>query len=190
MLFTRRQGLTGLAAALTALSLPAMGISGRARASERPLEISWRDLIPVADRGPDGGLGASGPGSGGLSGVVPHGALPNAPAISRPPEETLRQELDGLLVKLPGYALPLEMENVGVTEFLLVPYIGACIHVPPPPPNQMVLVKLSEPFVFNGLFEPVWASGTLEARVNQVAGWLDVGYRLTTAEIAPYEFRQ
>ena len=49
--------------------------------------------------------------------------------------------LDGKLVKIPGYMVPLEDDSEVVSEFLLVPYVGACIHTPPPPPNQIVQVK-------------------------------------------------
>ena len=54
------------------------------------------------------------------------------------------EELNGKHVRIPGYLLPLELDGTKVTEFFLVPYVGACIHVPPPPPNQIVHVKLVE----------------------------------------------
>src|SRR5206468_7419214 len=53
--------------------------------------------------------------------------------------------LDGKVVKLPGYVLPIEFNGKQVTEFLLVPWVGACIHTPPPPPNQIVHVKTDKP---------------------------------------------
>ena len=49
-------------------------------------------------------------------------------------------ELAGQNLALPGFVLPLEYDGKKVTEFLLVPWVGACIHTPPPPPNQMVHV--------------------------------------------------
>jgi hypothetical protein len=52
------------------------------------------------------------------------------------------EDLNGRIVRMPGYLLPLDVIGAKVTEFLLVPYIGACIHVPPPPPNQIVYVKV------------------------------------------------
>ena len=52
------------------------------------------------------------------------------------------EELDGQTVRIPGYLLPLELIGDRVNEFLLVPYVGACIHVPPPPLNQIVSVKI------------------------------------------------
>jgi hypothetical protein len=53
--------------------------------------------------------------------------------------------LDGTKVRIPGYIVPLEADDQGrLTEFFLVPFLGACIHVPPPPPNQIVYVKLPQ----------------------------------------------
>ena len=71
------------------------------------------------------------------------------------------KELDGQLVRMPGYALPLEHKGLGVTDLLLVPYVGACIHVPPPPPNQIIYVTLTDPYKLRGLYEPVWITGRL-----------------------------
>jgi len=57
---------------------------------------------------------------------------------------SVRADLDGKTVSIGGYMLPLEYSGTKVTEFLLVPYLGACIHVPPPPPNQIVHVKIAQ----------------------------------------------
>lgn len=73
----------------------------------------------------------------------------------------VNQSLDGKTVRMPGYVLPLETEGTAVREFLLVPFVGACIHVPPPPSNQMVFVESAEPYESDALFEPVWVEGVL-----------------------------
>ena len=57
---------------------------------------------------------------------------------------TANTELNGKSIRIPGYLLPLEFKDKGVTEFLLVPWVGACIHTPPPPPNQIVHVVLDK----------------------------------------------
>jgi hypothetical protein len=57
----------------------------------------------------------------------------------------VRQDLQGTKVRLPGYVVPLEYSQGAIREFLLVPYFGACIHSPPPPANQIVLVRLDKP---------------------------------------------
>lgn len=69
--------------------------------------------------------------------------------------------LEGQLIRMPGYALPLEFSGGEMKEFLLVPFIGACIHVPPPPPNQVVFVKLNEGFTAKDLYTPVWITGRM-----------------------------
>ena len=82
--------------------------------------------------------------------------------------------LDGARVRIAGYVLPIEFEGNKVTEFLLVPYVGACIHVPPPPANQIVHVVYPEGIEVNGLFTPVWITGTLMAEGSvQEVGYAD-----------------
>jgi hypothetical protein len=77
--------------------------------------------------------------------------------------ESIRQ-LIGKSIKIPGFAVPLEGEDgfEYVKEFLLVPTYGACIHVPPPPPNQVIHVILDEPVYFEKLMYAVWVSGIVE----------------------------
>lgn len=69
--------------------------------------------------------------------------------------------MDGTLVRLPGYVVPLEAVKGDLREFLLVPYFGACIHTPPPPANQIVHVKVGKPLQGLGMMDAVWVSGTL-----------------------------
>lgn len=69
--------------------------------------------------------------------------------------------LDGKMVRIPGFMIPLEDNAKEVKEFLLVPTPQACIHVPPPPPNQMVLVEMVEGSKGTIMFGPVWIYGKL-----------------------------
>lgn len=78
----------------------------------------------------------------------------------------------GQTVRIPGYVLPLEFLGKKVTEFLLVPTVGACIHTPAPPPNQVVHVSYPEGIEVAGLFAAVWVEGTLRSD-NRVQ---DIGY--------------
>lgn len=95
---------------------------------------------------------------------------------------TIRPELDGKRVRLAGYTTPVGFGE-DETAFLLVPELGACIHVPPPPPNQIVYVE--EAAGDPEMFEPVWVTGTL--RADPVATILaDVGYRLEDVVAEPY----
>jgi hypothetical protein len=81
--------------------------------------------------------------------------------------QTANAELNGSNIRLPGYLLPLEFEDKKVTEFLLVPWVGACIHTPPPPPNQIVHVKLAKGFdIGDEVFTAVWVSGLMKTEKN------------------------
>ena len=72
--------------------------------------------------------------------------------------------LIGKSIKIPGFAVPLEGDDgfEYIDEFLLVPYFGACIHVPPPPPNQVIHVILDEPVYFEVISFAIWITGILE----------------------------
>ena len=104
-------------------------------------------------------------------------------------------ELEGEMIRMPGYALPLEYSEEGVTEFLLVPYIGACIHVPPPPPNQIVFVRVTQEFKAADLYTPVWITGRIAIQqgsrsLSLVDGqaMIATGYALDGILVEPYEF--
>ena len=105
------------------------------------------------------------------------------------------QQLDGRRVRIPGYLLPLEFEGKKINEFLLVPYVGACIHTPPPPPNQIVFVTAQESFeAGDGLFTAVGVDGTMktqrsESSLSFVDGSSDIpsSYMLEAVSVTPYE---
>lgn len=99
----------------------------------------------------------------------------------------VRPDLDGRAIKLPGFVVPVEGDAEETTGFLLVPYYGACIHVPPPPANQTVYV-LTEPGKGTrpGLFDVVWVTGTMSVkRVEKDLGI--AGYTLYATDVTPYE---
>ena len=91
-------------------------------------------------------------------------------------------------VRVPGYMVPLEDWAGEVSEFLLVPYVGACVHTPPPPPNQLVFVRMEKgqrvPVSF---WEPVWIHGTLtvEETTNLYGS---VSFLMAGTSITPYEW--
>ena len=84
----------------------------------------------------------------------------------------VNEDLVGENVRLPGYVLPLQVNGKKAVEFLLVPTVGACIHTPPPPANQVVHVVYPEGIEISGLFTPVWISGEMTAE----ASVQDIGY--------------
>jgi hypothetical protein len=99
----------------------------------------------------------------------------------------VREDLDGVEIRLPGFVVPVEADEKETTGFLLVPYYGACVHVPPPPANQTVYViteagKGTRP----ELFDVIWVTGTMSIKriENDVA---EAGYTLYATQIEPYE---
>lgn len=99
--------------------------------------------------------------------------------------EGFLRELDGKRIKLPGYVVPLEDYAERVDEFLLVPYFGACIHTPPPPPNQMVYVKMKGGETASYGWEPIWVEGVLKIS-NFDSPYGLVGFTLEGMKTAPY----
>lgn len=77
-------------------------------------------------------------------------------------------EMDGKSVRVPGFIVPLEFnDDQTITQFFLVPFFGACIHVPPPPPNQVIFVSYPQGFKLDDLYDPIWVSGILETSLVQ-----------------------
>jgi hypothetical protein len=106
------------------------------------------------------------------------------------------EALNGQQVRIPGYFLPLEQSDTKVTEFLLVPYIGACIHVPPPPPNQIVHVRTLQKkgFSSKNLYTPVWVTGVITAKsmvkdlyLADGSAGINIGYTMQAKRIEPYK---
>lgn len=80
----------------------------------------------------------------------------------------IRPEMNGQDVRIPGFIVPLEFsDDQVITEFFLVPFFGACIHVPPPPPNQIIYVKHPKGFKVEALYEPFWLSGLLRTSLTE-----------------------
>jgi uncharacterized protein len=111
-------------------------------------------------------------------------------------QSAIVEELDGQSVRIPGYLLPLEMSGTKITEFLLVPYVGACIHVPPPPPNQIVYVKVARSggYKSDKLFDPVWVTGKITAKplvkdlfLTDGSAGIDIGYTMQASRVEPYK---
>ncbi|WP_051310645.1 DUF3299 domain-containing protein [Zooshikella ganghwensis] len=90
-------------------------------------------------------------------------------------------------VRIPGYIVPLDMSKEGtVKEFLLVPFLGACIHVPPPPPNQIIHVTSEKAVIqADALYEPYWITGKLT--IAQVSTDIaEASYALKASQITLY----
>jgi hypothetical protein len=151
-------------------------------------ELNWDDLIPEAWH-PEQlleGLSVDGTNLDDIADEDPRAAtiMDNIMALWK--EAPVVTELDGQRVKLPGFVVPVTFDLNALSEFLLVPYYGACIHVPPPPANQIVHVVLPEGKTYRGgVFDPVWVAGVL--RVERFSSALaEAGYRLEALALAPY----
>ena len=93
--------------------------------------------------------------------------------------------LAGKKVRLPGYMVSLEGDGKSIREFLLVPYFGACIHVPPPPSNQIVHVFSDRPVPEGLLLMPVWVTGVLELEdIDTALG--SASYQMRKAAVEAY----
>lgn len=187
--FTRRSGLRRLAL----LGLLGMALSGRAAAFKLPdspqtvrsvpakingvFNLEWGNLLPDED-----GFSFQ------LDTAPVHDYLgENAPPARQTGSSQTNPQFDGEPVRISGYVVPLAMDEKGiVTEFFLVPYFGACIHVPPPPPNQIVYVKMDKGFRFESVYQPQKVTGRLhvEAKAVQMAS---AAYTLAGTRIEPYE---
>ena len=101
---------------------------------------------------------------------------------------SINTEIDGDQVQLAGFIAPLSYEDEIITEFLLVPYFGACIHVPPPPPNQTIFVSLdkSEGIHIDDTWDAIWVAGTLSA-VTAETDLATAGYTISNAVSGSYE---
>ena len=111
------------------------------------------------------------------------------PARQQAPDAPVVKSLDGQQVKLPGYIVPLEVSEEGrTTEFLLVPYYGACIHVPPPPPNQIVHIFSEMGVRVEDLYQPYWIEGKMQVRASS-SELADAGYQMEAEKIYVYELR-
>ena len=143
-------------------------------------ELSWDDLMPVGWVPPEFNEPAFEFGE-------------NFKDIFEPLDDKVEEEvpmvkaLDNQKVRLPGYIIPIKFDEETVTEFLLVPYVGACIHVPPPPANQMVYIKLKTPISSGGLWDPVWVSGTIKIEKSETE-YAAAGYTMSEAATEKYVF--
>lgn len=95
------------------------------------------------------------------------------------------KQLEGQVVKIPGFMVPLEDNQSQITEFLLVPTPQACIHVPPPPPNQMVYVRMNKG-VEAKPGAPIWVYGVFSVS-TQKSQYGEVSFELKGTEVEDYQ---
>ena len=145
--------------------------------ADTPREITWDDLIPPGVP---------------YAEIIGEGDLDRESDYWRNPvydenATRLNEELNGAYIRRPGFIVPIELGADGVTEFVLVPYLGACIHTPPPPANQLVFVRSAKPWPSDELWNPVWVVGRMSTQLTstEVA---ETGYALEAEVIEVYEW--
>ncbi len=153
---------------LLLLSLIVGVLANDSNAQSEPKELYWEDLVPK-------------------NYTMPPVSMDHAGSMAQvAPDAPLIESLDGNLVKIPGFVVPLEGDAEEITEFLLVPYFGACVHVPPPPSNQIVYVKFAKGVPIDNLYDAVWVTGTLST-----TGWkgdiASVGYSMSGISVTAFE---
>jgi hypothetical protein len=94
--------------------------------------------------------------------------------------------MDNQRIRIAGFIVPLEFNSTQMREFLLVPYFGACIHVPPPPANQIIHVTSAKPLKDMRAMDAAWVSGRLHTRISDTSMGTS-GYRMDAEDIAPYK---
>jgi hypothetical protein len=155
------------------------------RAAEPPLALTWAQLIPAAPPKPPKSFLAGRPNA--TTPPPPDAAearwMSAAPKSSGVPPDVVAS-LDKQRVRIGGYVVPLDFDATQVKEFLLVPFVGACIHVPPPPANQIIYVKSIKGFDVKGTFDPVYVTGKLTTTVA-FTGLAEAGYSLDAEAVEP-----
>jgi hypothetical protein len=133
---------------ISIIALLVLGLALAAQASEYR-ELEWLELMPEEEA--EAWLNDQQ--------VVEHsGGMP----INTFQSDVTVPELDGQQFRLPGFVVPVETTEDGLLkEFFLVPYFGACIHVPPPPQNQIIYGRLEEPIEMVNIWDAFWLEGTL-----------------------------
>lgn len=167
MRLSRRHFVTSGAALA---GMPCMAWAAQAK------EIAWDDLIPPGVP---------------YSEIIGEGEIDAVNDQWRPLFDEnatkLNDALIGAYVKLPGYIIPWDVSSAGVSSFILVPYVGACIHVPPPPANQLVFVTAKTPWPHNNLWEAVWVTGTMSHNL-QTTDVAVIGYEMVADEMEVFEW--
>lgn len=137
-------------------------------------EITWDDLLPP-------GLP--------YSEIIGEGEVDEANDTWNPIYDAnavkLNEDLNGAYIRMPGFIIPFDVSAEGVTNFMLVPYVGACIHTPPPPANQLVMVNAAKPWPDDQLWDPVWITGTMSTQL-QSTSLGQTGYSVSADEMEIY----
>lgn len=138
--------------------------------------IDWMDLIPEGWMPPEAD--------------IDHFFDPVPQPELRASDVPVIEALDGQRVQLPGYLVPLGFQDSGAFQrFLVVPYFGACIHVPPPPPNQIVFVTLPSAMDLDDPYGAHWVTGVLSTSTSTTE-LADAAYTMQGELVEPFDWQQ
>jgi len=175
---------------MLALLLTLSGTGAPIAAEGSLLELKWDHLIPPSPPKPrkpsflpPGGFDIGSVPDDGTPLPTPleEGRWMSVPRKSRGAAPVV-ESLDGKRVHIGGYVVPLDFAATTITEFLLVPFVGACIHVPAPPSNQIIYVKTEKGFNVQGSFDAVYVTGTLKV-MSTATGLADAGYSIEAEKV-------
>ncbi|WP_299872720.1 DUF3299 domain-containing protein [uncultured Sulfitobacter sp.] len=154
-------------------ALGALTVTPQVAFAKDYIDLEWTDLIPE--------------GQPVIPPVIQELIQHNGPSLAdqQPPSHGVRTEWNGEIVRLPGFIVPIEYSGTGVTAFILVPFVGACVHVPPPPANQLVFVTTQTPYETAGLFEAVNVVGMF-GTASMSTQLADIAYALSADHIEPF----
>ena len=162
-----RPALLGVAVgAVFALPLAALAAADEVRT------LRWDDLLPTGSYIPPP--------------VVDHSTPTTFDGFSYGGDTRTVAELAGVRARLPGFVVPLDTVDDKVASLLLVPYFGACIHQPPPPPNQIVHVRFADPVVLESMYTPVWITGVM--KLERYSGLAESGYAMEGQAMEEYRY--
>jgi hypothetical protein len=150
---------------------------------EKIEQIEWEQLMP-ADYSLDGLFDGSDLGA--LDDLDPKTALLMDELQQALQSAPVVPEMNGKMVRIPGFVVPVEGEDQKIYKFFLVPYFGACIHVPPPPSNQIIYAHYEPGVKVESLYDAIWITGKLKTETfsHELAS---SGYTIEVFRIEPYE---
>ena len=166
--------------------LAAAGADANAVAARGYREIGWEELMPEGEEERLAQLYQQQMAMLYSGGPIAEGSAADA-MIQIGTFNTVK-ELNETKIRIPGYTVPFEYgANAEITEFLLVPYYGACLHAPPPPPNQTVFAMTDEPIKLRDLAQAVWIEGTMYTQ-TQESELADAAYTIRVEKVETYEY--
>ena len=151
------------------------GHSAYAETSGDPRDITWDDLVPEGWVPP--------------AVQIDHFFDAPPPAASAVADTPVVVEMNEIRVRLPGYLVPLDVEGENLRTFLMVPYFGACIHVPPPPPNQVVYVEMPEPVQLDDPYGAHWVTGVITTTASSTS-MAEASYSMQGESVEVFDWDQ